>query len=734
MRYPLTLLALCLFWITAPQAQTTAAPNISLATGSYAMPQSTAITDSTPGAAILWCYTGVGACTPTTATTGSIYVDPATTETICADATASGLTQSAVACAYYTNAGNIAATPAITPASGTYKMPQSATIMDGTASASMLWCSTSSGTCTPSTAYSGTISVDPATNEILCAAATATGYAQSATTCVEYRNAATVTATPAITLPSGTYKLPQSTTITDSISGASILWCSAAAGTCTPSTAYGGSISIDPASAETICANATAPNYQQSSTVCANYVKSEITFTYSKGRVTITSALPNTEIFYTLDGSTATEASLEYTGPVAVDPGTVINAVAAEMSSNGNQGIAIQNDQTNSSLWKTNLACHAPGSQTAAQTQCPQTDVSHYNSPELNYCSAGSDNTGSGGCQGVQGIPSEIEMTTGLTAPGFGTATNLNFTDAGLYPGTTDYGTQLLWPYNTGSTGCDTCTSLVEDFYIWPGQNADKVENWELDMDDWVTLATPTVYRGASMQCSINDGSWDYDGQDGSWYKFRDVVSQNNNHDCPLPTGTITAAVNWHSCNFTVTPNATNSTVEPGMILWFKDNNEQVFVTSASGNTVTACKRGYAGTKPAWHAGGTGYSGSVHVQYHVTFIPNYTGYCSLRQSTSTPAECIFIDYLKVNNVDVFNKDTYGTMTVDGQTVSKLYVDADTISSTYPDRVFDQKQLDVAANPSYVTDPVQVGEYIDRDNVTASFGVVASQSYTVPGHR
>jgi Chitobiase/beta-hexosaminidase C-terminal domain len=740
MRTPPIFPALCVFLavillgaMPAARAQAaTATPVISLGTGTYPMPQSTTISDGTAGASILWCYTGVGTCTPATAYTGAIYVDPATTETICADATATGDAQSATTCVYYTNAGSApAATPAISPASGTYPMPLNATIQEGTASASILWCYAASGTCTPTTAYTGAIYVDPATNEVICAAATAAGFKQSATTCVEYRNAATVTATPAITLSSGSYKMPQRTAIFDRTASASILWCSAAAGECTPATAYTGPIFLDPATAETICANATAPNHQQSTAACATYTTGQINFSYAKGQVTISTALENTEIFYTLDGSTATEGSIEYDGPVRAAPSTTINAVAVAMSSNGNQGIAIQNDQTNAANWKTNLACHAPGSATAAQTQCAQTYVNNYTSPDLKYCAASDDNTTASGCQGVQGIPSQVGMSTGLAVPGFGTATNLNFTDAGLYPGSTDYGTQLLWPYNTGSVGCDTCTSLVEDFYIWPGQNAGAVENWELDMNNWVTLATPNVYRGASMQCSINDGSWDYNGQNGGWYKFRNVVSANYDHDCPLPTGTINGALDKFGCNFTVTPNAANSTVEQGMILWFKDNDEQVFVTRARGNTVTGCRRGYAGTTAAAHEAGTAYSGSVHVQYHVTFIPNYTGTCTLRQSASTPAECIFIDYLKVNNVDVFNKDTYGTMTVDGQTVSSLYVDADTISSTYPDRVFDQKQLDVAPDPSYVSAPIQVGEYIDRDNVTASFGVVASQSYTVP---
>lgn len=638
-----------------------------------------------------------------------------------------------VALAFFTGiaSAQTTATPKISLATGTYTMPQHTPITDSTPGASILWCSADAGSCAPSATYTGAIALDPATTETICANAASPGFAQSPMVCASYANAASVTAAPVISLATGAYTMPQSTTIRDSTTGASILWCAADAGTCTPSTTYSGSISIDPASAETICANAMATGFAQSLTVCRYYTASQITFSYSQGKLTMSTPLPNAEIFYTRDGSTATEASIQYTGPVQVPPGTMINAVAVQMSSNGNQAVAIQNDQTNAGLWRTNLACHAPGSPTPAATQCPAIYVDNYNSPNVHYCPAGQTNTGPGGCQGVQGIPSQVAMVTAQPNPGFATATNLNFTDAGLYPGTADHGTQVLWPYATGTTGCDTCTSMVEDFYIWPGQNAANVQNWELDMNDWSTLSSPAVYRGASMQCSLNGGSWEYNGQVGSWSRFKDVVSTGYNHDCPLPTGTITAPLDSASCNFTVTPNAPNSTVEPGMIVWFKDNNEEVFVRAVSGNTVTSCNRGYAGTTAASHDAGAAYSGSVHVQYHVSFIPGYTGYCHLRQSPSTPAECIFIDYLTVNNFDVFNKDTYGTMTVDGQTESTLYVDASTIPSTYPDRIFDQKQIDVAPNASYATNPVQVGEYIDRDNVTASFGVLARQSYIVP---
>ena len=745
MRSPL-LLTLGFVCLTVAHAQTTATPTISLATGTYTMPQNTTISDGTSGASILWCYTGVGTCTPATSYSGSIYVDPTATETICANATASGHTQSATACAYYTNAASVTATPVISLPTGTYTMPQNTTISDGTSGASILWCYTGTGTCTPSTAYSGSIYINPTSTETICANATASGHSPSGTTCAYYTTASTPTATPVITLATGTYTMPQNTTITDGTSGASILWCYTGTGTCTPSTAYSGSIYVNPASTETICAYATASGHTQSSTVCNYYTASSgngLNISYSNGQVTITTTL-NADIFYTTDGSTATEASIKYEGPFAAPSGTTVKAVAVQMTSNGYTGVAVQNGQTSAGDWKTNLACH--------QSQCAPYVGYYTNPPALNYAPTSTDNTTSSGALGVQGIPTQLAMTTGQVAPtalGGATTANFNFTTQG-YPnssingtgcntkgqcGTAAYfGTQALWPYNTGSTGCDTCTSLVEDFYIWPGQNAGSVQNWELDMNSWVTLGNGSindVYRGASMQCSINDGTWDYNGQNGSWYKFKDVVSSGYNHDCPLPTGTITAALNTSSCSFSVTPNATNSTVEPGMILWFKDNDEQVFVTSASGNSVTGCKRGYAGTTAAAHNSGAAYSGSVHVQYHVTFIPGYTGSCKLRQDPSTPTECVYIDYLKVNNFDVFNKSSYGTMTVDGQTVSKLYVDADTMSPTWPDRVFDQKQIDVAPSVGSTNSPVQVGEYVDQDNVTSSFGVLATQSYTVP---
>src|ERR1700722_13672265 len=120
--------------VTASGAQ----PTISLASGSYVMPQNTTISDSTSGASILWCYVTTGTCTPSTNYTTTIYVDPATTETICANAQASGDSKSATVCNSYTNA-TPTATPVISLASGSYTMPQNTTISDSTSGASILW-------------------------------------------------------------------------------------------------------------------------------------------------------------------------------------------------------------------------------------------------------------------------------------------------------------------------------------------------------------------------------------------------------------------------------------------------------------------------------------------------------------------------------------------------------------------------------------------------------------------
>ena len=121
----------------------------------------------------------------------------------------------------------------------------------------------------------------------------------------------------------------------------------------------------------------------------------------------------------------------------------------------------------------------------------------------------------------------------------------------------------------------------------------------------------------------------------------------------------------------------------------------------------------------------------MHVQYHVTFKPGDTSICKENGPSGTPVECVFIDYLTLNNVRYDFHGIYGTQTVGGVPgYSNLTVPA--YVYTYGiDRVFDQKQIDVASGIGSPSAPAQVGEFIDRDDVTASFGVVGSASYVVP---
>jgi len=503
------------------------------------------------------------------------------------------------------------ATPAITLATGTYLMPTSTTITDSTPAASIEWCYTGTGTCAPATTYTASIYLDPATTETICANATASGDTPSATVCNSYTAKPPNTANPVITLGSGTYVNPTNTTITDSTPGASIEYCyTKKDSSCTPSNAYTRPIHIDmdQAATQTVCANATSANYAPSNTACNHYAAgtpSDLSFTYSDGQVTMSTSLQGASIFYTLDGSTATEGSIEYTGPVAVAPGTVIHAAAVQMVSNGATGVAVQNGQINPNNFKTVLAS------TAAQS-APYT--SSYNSPHIQY--------GSGGnvCNhGVCGIPTQMGLVPNQPLPtvtGSTTATDFTMTTENL-PGAGN-GLQVLWPYNVSSGtpgGCDSCTSMIQDFYIWPQYtssiNPANVENWELDMNSWNRTIPTYGYLGASFQCSILDGGWQYNGQHKpGWTNFSSTGSSSKtkiNHDCQFPFGTLATSITSPTQqSFTVTPNVTGSvtaaTVEPGMILLI--DNEEILCTASTGNTCTASTRRWAGTGATTHAAG----------------------------------------------------------------------------------------------------------------------------------
>jgi hypothetical protein len=65
------------------------------------MPQNLTLSDSTGGSTIYWCSVTSGACTPATKYTGVIDINPSTTETVCAFATAPAYNKSATQCNAY---------------------------------------------------------------------------------------------------------------------------------------------------------------------------------------------------------------------------------------------------------------------------------------------------------------------------------------------------------------------------------------------------------------------------------------------------------------------------------------------------------------------------------------------------------------------------------------------------------------------------------------------------------
>ena len=140
------------------------------------------ISDATPGATIYYTTNGTTPTTSSTMYTGPITVS--STETLEAIASATGYTNSAVASAAYTINLPQAATPTFSAAAGTYTAPQTVTISDATAGATIYYTTNGTTPTTASTVYSGPITVS--STETLEAMAAASGYTNSAVASAAY--------------------------------------------------------------------------------------------------------------------------------------------------------------------------------------------------------------------------------------------------------------------------------------------------------------------------------------------------------------------------------------------------------------------------------------------------------------------------------------------------------------------------------------------------------------------
>jgi hypothetical protein len=229
-----------------------------------------------------------------------------------------------------------AATPIISPTTGSFTSPQTVTITDSTAGSSIFYTTDGTQPNTSSTKYTSSFTVSSTTT--VKAIATATNFNQSATaTSVITIGSQPQTSTPLISPVTGTYSSPQTVSITDATSGSTIFYTTDGSQPTTSSTKYSSGFTVN--TTTTVKAIATAPNFTQSATAtsvitinqtaAATPVISPASGTFTSSQtVSITDSTSGSTIFYTTDGSQPTTASKQYTGSFAVSTSTTVKAIA----------------------------------------------------------------------------------------------------------------------------------------------------------------------------------------------------------------------------------------------------------------------------------------------------------------------------------------------------------------------------------------------------------------------
>jgi hypothetical protein len=323
----IVLIAGCSSSIQSP----TSAPFFTPGGGNFKSSQTVTIGDANPGAA-LYCTTDGSVPTISSA----VCESPVTvykTETIKAIAVVPGSEASAVASATFT-LSLTAATPSISPGGGTFTSVQTATINDATQGAEIYYTTDGSTPSTSSTRYNGPITVSA--TETIEAVAVAQGYGVSAVASAAFQINLSA-ATPAISPAGGTFTSVQGVTMSDSTPGAAIYYTTDGSVPTSSSTLYTGRIQVS--STETINAIALAKGLGASQVATAAFtinlstatpVFSPAGGTYTAMQfVTIGDSNPNATIYYTIDGSTPTELSTPFTGPITVPVSETIKAIAS---------------------------------------------------------------------------------------------------------------------------------------------------------------------------------------------------------------------------------------------------------------------------------------------------------------------------------------------------------------------------------------------------------------------
>jgi trimeric autotransporter adhesin len=161
----------------------------------------------------------------------------------------------------------VAATPVITPATGTYTANQTVTITDSTSGASIYYTTDGNMPSTNSTLYTAPFIVSR-TGTNVQAIAVASGYTNSAVAVATYTLQAI---TPVLNPPGGTYTGSQSVAITTATPGATIYYTTNGIAPSTESAVYNGPIPVT-TSGTTIEAIAALSGYNNSPAVSGTYI------------------------------------------------------------------------------------------------------------------------------------------------------------------------------------------------------------------------------------------------------------------------------------------------------------------------------------------------------------------------------------------------------------------------------------------------------------------------------
>jgi glucosylceramidase len=182
------------------------------------------LSSTTAGASIYYTIDG---STPTNASTlysAAAPIQVSATTTINAIAAASGYLNSSVGTATYTINLPVTATPAFSPAPGTYTSAQSVSLSDATNGASIYYTIDGSTPTSKSTLFTAGTPITVSATTTINAIATATGDTNSAIATGTYTINLPVTATPTFSPAPGTYNSAQSVSLSDATNGASIYY------------------------------------------------------------------------------------------------------------------------------------------------------------------------------------------------------------------------------------------------------------------------------------------------------------------------------------------------------------------------------------------------------------------------------------------------------------------------------------------------------------------------------